>query len=130
MTETFTAVLWVHDGPAGWHFVTVPPELADEVRERGAGARAGFGSVRVAVTVGGTSWETSVFPDARSGSYLLPVKKAVRAAENLRAGDPVRVELVVSRAGARPAPSTGSPRSRWSGTTTPPSRSAACCRDG
>jgi Domain of unknown function (DUF1905) len=95
VTETFTAVLWVHDGPGGWHFLTLPPEVADEVRE--LGARAGFGSVRVAVTVGGSSWETSVFPDARSGSYLLPVKKPVRAAEALRAGDRVRVELAVSR---------------------------------
>ncbi|MGY1722992.1 DUF1905 domain-containing protein [Blastococcus sp. SYSU DS0533] len=102
MTETFTAVLWVHDGPAGWHFLTLPPEVADDVRE--AGARAGFGSVRVTATVGGTSWQTSVFPDARSGSYLLPVKKPVRAAEGLRAGDRVRVGLAVSRG---PAPRTG-----------------------
>ncbi|MGY1834008.1 DUF1905 domain-containing protein [Blastococcus sp. SYSU DS0510] len=104
MTETFTAALWVHDGPAGWHFLTLPPAVADEVRELGAGARAGFGSVRVAVTVGGTSWETSVFPDARSGSYLLPVKKPVRDAEGLRAGDRVRVALAVSRA---PGPGSG-----------------------
>ena len=98
VTETFTAVLWVHDGPAGWHFLTLPPEVADDVRELGAVARAGFGSVRVTATVGGTSWPTSVFPDARSGSYLLPVKKQVRAAEGLRAGDRVSVELAVSPA--------------------------------
>lgn len=104
MTETFTAVLWVHDGPAGWHFLTLPPEVADDVREAGAGARAGFGSVRVTATVGGTSWRTSVFPDARSGSFLLPVKKPVRAAEGLHAGDRVRVELVVTR---DPAPRSG-----------------------
>ncbi|MDP5184646.1 DUF1905 domain-containing protein [Blastococcus sp. BMG 814] len=101
MTETFTAVLWLHDGPAGWHFLTLPPEVADDVRELGAAARAGFGSVRVTATVGGTSWQTSVFPDARSGSFVLPVKKPVRAAEGLRAGDRVRVELAVSPDPAR-----------------------------
>ena len=37
-----------------WHFVTLPPELADDVREVGAGARAGFGSVRVTATIGST----------------------------------------------------------------------------
>ncbi|MCZ2858236.1 DUF1905 domain-containing protein [Blastococcus sp. VKM Ac-2987] len=95
-TASFTAALWVHDGPAGWHFLTLPPEVADEVRERGAAARAGFGSVRVHATVGSTSWQTSVFPDARSGSYLLPVRKSVRAAERLAAGDHVRVELTVA----------------------------------
>ncbi|MCF6506166.1 DUF1905 domain-containing protein [Blastococcus sp. MG754426] len=104
MTETFTAVLWVHDGPAGWHFLTLPPEVADDVREAGAAVRAGFGSVRVTATVGGTSWRTSVFPDARSGSYLLPVKRPVRAAEGLRAGDRVVVQLAVSR---DPAPRRG-----------------------
>ena len=98
-TAAFTAALWVHDGPAGWHFLTLPPEVADEVRELGAAARAGFGSVRVGVTVGSTSWRTSVFPDARSGSYLLPVEKSVRAAERLAAGDRVRVELAVAGPG-------------------------------
>jgi hypothetical protein len=101
VTTTFTALLWLHDGPAGWHFLTLPPEVADDVREVGAAARAGFGSVRVTATVGGTSWRTSVFPDARSGSFLLPVKKPVRAAEGLRAGDRVRVELAVSSGPAR-----------------------------
>jgi hypothetical protein len=95
--ETFTAVLWVHDGPAGWHFLTLPPEVADDVRELGAAVRGGFGSVRVTATVGGTAWQTSVFPDAGSGSFVLPVKKPVRASEGLRAGDRVRVELAVSR---------------------------------
>jgi hypothetical protein len=36
--------------------------------------------------------ETSVFPSS-SGSYLLPVKKPVRRAEGLEAGDVVTVEL-------------------------------------
>ncbi|WP_104526633.1 DUF1905 domain-containing protein [Blastococcus saxobsidens] len=97
MTETFTAVLREHVGPAPWHFLTLPPDLADDVRESGAGARVGFGSVRVTVTVGSSTWQTSVFPDARSGSYLLPVKQPVRVAEGLRAGDRVLVELTVSR---------------------------------
>ncbi|WP_158545983.1 DUF1905 domain-containing protein [Blastococcus sp. TF02A-30] len=95
MTETFTAVLREHVGPAPWHFLALPPELADDVRERGAGARTGFGSVRVTARVGSTSWQTSLFPDAKTRSYLLPVKKPVRTAEGLRAGDRVRVELTV-----------------------------------
>ena len=92
----FTADLWLHEGAAAWHFLTLPADVADEVRELAAPARAGFGSVRVGATVGGTSWQTSVFPDARSGSYLLPVKKSVRVAEQLTAGDRVRVELAVA----------------------------------
>lgn len=55
----------------------------------GAGPPRGFGSVRVEATVGGTTWRTSVFPDSRGGSYVLPVKRAVREAEDLDDGDQV-----------------------------------------
>ena len=40
-------------------------------------------------------WRTWVFPDAKYETYVLPVKKAVRAAEGLREGSTVRVELEV-----------------------------------
>jgi hypothetical protein len=45
--------------------------------------------------VGGTVWRTSVFPDKGSGCYVLPVRKAVRRAEALDVGGPVRVRLEV-----------------------------------
>lgn len=90
----FAAELWRHDGDAAWHFLTLPAAAAEQVRER-AGEPRGFGSVRVEVTVGGTTWRTSVFPDSRSGSFVLPVKAEVRRREDLLAGDVVQVELVV-----------------------------------
>ena len=90
----FEAELWLHDGEAGWHFVTLPTEVAEQVRTE-AGEPRGFGSVRVEVTVGGSTWRTSVFPDSRTGSFVLPVKAEVRRREDLLAGDDVRVALVV-----------------------------------
>ena len=90
----FDAELWLWDGDAAWHFVTLPAELSDDLQAR-AGARRGFGAVRVQVTVGATTWRTSVFPDAKRGAYLLPVKKQVRTSEQLEVGDTVRVELDV-----------------------------------
>ncbi len=91
----FVAELWRYPGDAGWHFVTLPPAVADEIDLLAATARRGFGSVRVQVTVGATTWQTSVFPDKASASFLLPVKKAVRSAEGLDDGRPVSVALVV-----------------------------------
>jgi hypothetical protein len=38
--------------------------------------------------------KTSVFPDSKSGRYLLPVKAHVRASEELQSGD--MVSLVIS----------------------------------
>lgn len=92
---TFEAELWRYPGESGWCFVTVPVALAEEIREVAGEVRRGFGSVRVSVTVGSTTWSTSVFPDASSGSYVLPMKQAVRRAESLEVGDPVPVSLTL-----------------------------------
>jgi hypothetical protein len=94
-TFSFRAELWEHDGAAAWYFLSVPPDVADEIEERFGGRAGGFGSIRVAVTVGATTWETSLFPDTKRATYLLPVKKAVRQAEGLAAGDVAGVRLAV-----------------------------------
>lgn len=88
----FGSPLWLHPG-GDWHFVTVPVEVGDEIAELTAGMRRGFGSVRVKVTVGRTTWRTSVFPDKGKGTFVLPVKQAVRTAERLGDGDDVLVRL-------------------------------------
>ncbi len=90
----FASRLWqVPDGT--WHFVTLPFDVTDEIDEMTAGTRRGFGSVRVEATVGGTTWRTSVFPDSKHRSFVLPVKRGVRDAERLAAGDVVSVRLLV-----------------------------------
>ncbi len=92
----FTAPLWrwqSASGPGSWHFVTVPTEMAVEIRLRTIDRRKGFGSVRVAATIGGTTWRTSIFPAANLDSYLLPVKAAVRKAEGIDADDTVYVSI-------------------------------------
>jgi hypothetical protein len=88
---TFSADAWLNPGAAGWHFATLPPEVADEVRARTQ--QRPFGSVPVTATVGATSWETSIFADTRSASYLLPLKANVRRRERIAAGDLVTVTL-------------------------------------
>ncbi|NUR98773.1 MAG: DUF1905 domain-containing protein [Kribbellaceae bacterium] len=88
----FTAPLWLWPGEGSWYFVTVPEDISDEITDLTEGRRKGFGSVRVAVTVGGSSWQTSVFP-TKDGTYVLPVKKQIRRAENLAEGTPVETAL-------------------------------------
>ena len=94
-TFEFTADLWRYTGQAAWHFVTLPHDVADDIDELTADDRRGFGSVRVEVTIGATTWNTSVFPDTKSESFVLPVKKAVRVAEDLDEGSSVAVRLVL-----------------------------------
>ncbi|WP_370617121.1 DUF1905 domain-containing protein [Mumia sp. Pv 4-285] len=93
-TYAFESRVWCVPGDAAWHFVTLPADVSDDIRARSdGGGRPGFGSVPVHVRVGESRWETSVFPDARSGCYVLPLKKPVRQAEGLEEGDAVTVEV-------------------------------------
>ncbi|MDR7185770.1 hypothetical protein J2X85_002806 [Microbacterium trichothecenolyticum] len=85
---------WDAREDAAWFFTSVPPELSEEIREIPRPYR-GFGSVRVRAQIGGSEWTTSIFPSSDSGSYVLPLKKAVRVAEGLVDGGPVTVRLVV-----------------------------------
>lgn len=85
----FEAELWLWDARRddSRTFVTLPEQASEEIRELTEGSRRGFGSVRVHATAGKTRWKTSIFPDSKSGCYVLPVKRAVREAEGLDAGD-------------------------------------------
>ncbi|HEY5979124.1 MAG TPA: DUF1905 domain-containing protein [Microlunatus sp.] len=96
-TFEFESDLWIWRARRedGWTFLSVPVEVSDEIRELAlARPPAGFGSVRVSVTLGSTTWQTSVFP-GEDGRYALPVKKSVRRAEAVEAGDTVSISLRV-----------------------------------
>ncbi|MGL5828787.1 MAG: DUF1905 domain-containing protein [Angustibacter sp.] len=86
MEFTFDAELWEYPGKAAWYFFSMPTDIADEIAETSPSGGRGFGSVPVQVRIGGTSWRTSLFPDRRRATYLLPIKKSVRVAENLAIG--------------------------------------------
>lgn len=92
MRYEFSAELWMHHG-GSWHFVTLPFDESDEIEEVMHGRTGGFGSVRVRVTVGSSTWETSLFPDSKAKAYVLPIKAPVRRAEGLTLGEPVRITL-------------------------------------
>ncbi|WP_261165316.1 DUF1905 domain-containing protein [Microbacterium sp. Marseille-Q6965] len=96
-THTFTAPLWkwsARTEASGWWFVSLPFEVSDVV-EGHVIPGAGFGSVPVEVTVGATTWRTSVFPSNEQKTYVLPIKKSVRTAEGIADGDDVTVRLRV-----------------------------------
>ena len=88
----FSAPLW-EMGEGSWVFVTVPREASDSIRSVPREPRPGFGSLRVEVTLGSSVWKTSIFPEAKSRCYVLPVKKAVRAAQGVQPPDTVEVAI-------------------------------------
>jgi hypothetical protein len=85
---------WRSDGGTAWHFVTLPDAARDAVKAEIEGIpRKGFGSVKVNVTIGKSTFSTSLFPAKEYGSYLLPVKASVRKANGLLAGDTIKVAI-------------------------------------
>jgi len=89
------ARVWVYPGMAAWRFIGIPKKEGLEIKKKyGAHAR-GWGSIPVSVTVGNTSWQTSIFPDKKSGSYLLPLKAKIRKAEKIEDDSTVTFLLTI-----------------------------------
>lgn len=72
---------------AGWHFITVPKKESAVIKENFGKHARGWGSLKIRATLGKTSWDSSIFPDRKSGTYLLPLKKEIRKKEGVEAGD-------------------------------------------
>lgn len=91
----FDAEVWRHQGEAAWFFVSVPEDVTDDIDGEFGHRAAGFGSIKVEVTIGSSRWQTSLFPDTKRGCYLLPVKAAVRKAQGLDDGSVAAIHLRV-----------------------------------
>ena len=93
MNFTFTASVWEWRGPAPYHFVSVPLEIAQEIKELASAVTYGWGMIPVAGKIGNTSFTTSLW--AKGGTYAVPLKDAVRKAEGISLDDKVSVELTL-----------------------------------
>ena len=74
-----------------WYFVSVDQKITDEIKKK-ATKKVGFQFVPVEVTVGETTWRTTLFP-AKNKPYLLALKKDVRIREDIHAGETVEVHF-------------------------------------
>lgn len=89
---------WVAANGANLYFVRFTGGIANEIsalaamRRLETGRRRGWGSLKVVVRIGGTSWQTSIFP-GDGDTWLLPVKRSVREAENLSECEDAEVEI-------------------------------------
>lgn len=92
----FVTKLWIYPGEGAWYFITVPSEYAQEIKSFTHGwPNKGFGTIKVNATVKGTTWETSIFPDKKSGSYLMPIKKEIRSKLNIANGDDLETSITL-----------------------------------
>jgi hypothetical protein len=86
-------------GPAPFHFVAVPPEEVEIIRDLASAVSYGWGVIPAHVRIGATDITTSLFP--RHGGYLVPLKDAIRRAESIELGDVVAIRLRIDLSRAR-----------------------------
>lgn len=90
-----TAQVWLYSGKVAWHFVTLPQDESDKIKFFTSHASSAFDSVRVLAKIGKTSWKTSLFPDKKTGAYLLPLKSEIRKKEKIEEGDIISATLAI-----------------------------------
>ncbi len=89
--------VWLYPGEsANWHFFTIPKKESSELKELYKGLTKGWGSLPVSVTMGKTTWVTSIFPDSKSGTFILPIKAMVRKKEQVYEGDACTITFKVA----------------------------------
>jgi hypothetical protein len=78
-------------GPSPFYFVAVPEEPSAAIEAVASLVTYGWGVIPVRARIGATEFTTSLFP--KGDMYLVPVKVAVRKAEEIDLGDDVTVTL-------------------------------------
>ena len=84
-------ILW--RGPSPYHFIEIPAAQSGEIADVASLVTYGWGVIPVSVRIGETAWTTSLFP--RKGAYLVPIKDAVRKAEELELDDVIDVQVTI-----------------------------------
>lgn len=74
--------------------------MAEDLRALGPGVSYGWGCIAVEAAIGGVTFTTSLIP--REGTFLLPLKVAVRREIGLDDGDAVAVEMTIGASGQGP----------------------------
>lgn len=94
MKLEFDSVVIEWRGPAPFYFAPVPEAECQDIREVSQIVSYGWGVIPCAVTIGKTTITTSLFP--KQGSYLVPLKDALRKPENLAVGENVRITIEIA----------------------------------
>ena len=84
-----TVIYW--RGPAPFFYAPIPADELERLRPAAKAVTYGWGVVPVEATIGGVTFTTSLFP--KDGTFLLPIKAAVRRQAEITAGDTIAVEM-------------------------------------
>jgi hypothetical protein len=88
-----TGPIWYWRGPAPFYFLSVPEYWSKELKGILGLITYGWGMIPVTARIGKTEFTTSMFH--KDGLYVLPVKDAVRRAENIQEDDEITATIIV-----------------------------------
>ena len=91
MNFSFTGTIIEWRGPAPFYFIETPARYASEIKAISAEKSYGWGVLHAMVTIKNLTFKTALFP--KQGTYLVPLKNAVRLPLEVAVGDKVKVEL-------------------------------------
>lgn len=78
-------------GPAPFYFVKIPIDQSNLIKSEANLLSYGWGVIPIHGQVGRTNFTTSLIP--KDGSYLIPIKDAVRKSEQLELDDEVEISF-------------------------------------
>lgn len=79
----FNATTWKYNGQNGWYFVSLPIDIAAEIRQNLKSEEQGWGRLNAYAKIGKTEWQTAIWFDTKHKTYLLPLKAEIRKKENI-----------------------------------------------
>jgi hypothetical protein len=89
----FIAKPWQYSGPGGWHFVSLPKALSNEIRKALKSEEEGWGRLKATARIGNCEWKTAIWFDTKMNTYLLPLKAEIRKKEMLEMGKDIKTML-------------------------------------
>ena len=81
---------------AAWYYIKVPKKESNQIKQSTTRKPKGWGSIPVAVSINDTEWNTSIFPDKKTGTYLLFIKANIRKKEKIEEGGNVSLTFRIN----------------------------------
>lgn len=95
ITYSFQAVVWQHDAPGGWYFVSMPLKLSAEIREHYQSFEEGWGRLKCQAEVRGVKWKTAIWFDTKRSCYILPLKADIRQKTSIEKNVELEVHILL-----------------------------------
>ncbi len=87
ITYSFSGKIWKSQGKGGWHFVSLPKNTSKEIRTHLQWQEEGWGRMKATASINNIEWQTSIWFDKKSDTYLLPLNAAIRKKAVLKLND-------------------------------------------